>query len=120
MPSTDYTLIERQPTVAEHHAMFEAVGWTPYAPAAAEISLRNSLFGVVVERDSSVIGIGRIIGDGGKFFTIQDVAVLPDLQGQGIGTLIMDRLLAWIKTNAPHEPFVGLFSTEAAQEFYRR
>jgi ribosomal protein S18 acetylase RimI-like enzyme len=117
-----YHLVERLPTVAEHRAMFEAVGWTPYAPQAAEISLKNSLFSVVVERkqDNAVVGIGRIIGDGGQFFYIQDVAVLPDLQGQGIGTLIMDRLIDWIKANAPHEPFVGLFSTQAAQAFYRR
>lgn len=119
MTPPDCQLIERLPTIAEHRAIFEAVGWTPYAPAAAEVSLRNSLFSVVVERAGTVIGIGRIIGDGGKFFYIQDVAVLPDVQGQGIGTLIMDRLIAWIKTHAPHEPFVGLFSTQVAQEFYK-
>ncbi|MBN1563138.1 MAG: GNAT family N-acetyltransferase [Anaerolineae bacterium] len=117
---SDYQLIERLPTVDEHRVMFEAVGWTPYAPQAAEVSLKNSLFSVVVEQDSKVIGIGRVIGDGGKFFYIQDVAVLPDLQGQGIGQLIMDRLIDWIKTNAPHEPFVGLFATEVAQKFYQR
>jgi GNAT superfamily N-acetyltransferase len=116
----DCQLIERLPTIAEHRAMFKAVGWTLYAPAAAEISLRNSLFSVVVERAGTVIGMGRIIGDGGKFFYIQDVAVLPQLQGQGIGTLIMDRLIGWIETHAPHEPFVGLFSTQVEQEFYRR
>jgi GNAT superfamily N-acetyltransferase len=118
---TAYTLIERLPTVEEHRAMFEAVGWTLYAPEAAEISLKNSLFSVVAirDQDDTVVGIGRVIGDGGKFFYIQDVVVLPALQRQGVGTMIVDRLIAWIKANAPHEPFVGLFSTDVAQKFYQ-
>ncbi len=114
-----YRVIERIPTVDEHRALFEAVGWQPYAPQAAAISLQNSLCGVVVLDGDTVIGMGRVIGDGGKFFYVQDVAVLPAYQGNGVGRLIMDRLLGWIKTHAPHEPFVGLFATDVAQNFYR-
>lgn len=99
--------------------MFEAVGWTPYAPQAAEISLRNTLHSVLAFDGDRLIGMGRVIGDGGKFFYVQDVAVLPEYQGQQIGRAIMDRLIAWIKANAPHEPFVGLFATDVAQQFYR-
>ncbi len=115
---TSYRIVERVPTVDEHRAMFEAVGWHPYAQQAAEVSLRNSLCGVVVFDGDTLIGTGRVIGDGGKFFYVQDVAVLPDYQKNGVGRLIMDRLLAWISANAPHEPFVGLFSTDVAQNFY--
>ncbi len=114
-----YRVEQRTPTVDEHRALFEAVGWTVYAPQAAEISLRNSLCGVVVFDGETLIGMGRVIGDGGKFFYVQDVAVLPGYQKQGIGRLIMDRLLDWIKAHAPHEPFVGLFATDVAQNFYQ-
>ena len=116
----EYQLIDRVPTVAEHRALFEAVGWTLYAPAAAETALANSLCGVVALDGERLIGMGRVIGDGGKFFYVQDVAVLPEYQGKGVGTLIMDRLLAWIKANAPHEPFVGLFATDVAIPFYAK
>ena len=116
---TSYQVLERVPTVEEHRAMFEAVGWKPYATEAAAISLANSLCGVVVLDGDTLIGMGRVIGDGGKFFYIQDVAVLPAHQKHGVGRLIMDRLLDWIKANAPHEPFVGLFATDVAQRFYR-
>jgi GNAT superfamily N-acetyltransferase len=116
----DVQIIDRLPTVEEHRVMFEAVGWHPYAPQAAEIALRNSLFGVVAARGDQVVGMGRIVGDGGKFFYIQDVAVRPEHQAQGIGRQIMDRLIAWITENAPHEPFVGLFATGVAIPFYQQ
>ena len=35
------------------------------------------------------IGIGRVVGDGGCFFEITDMAVLPAHQGRGVGRLIM-------------------------------
>lgn len=118
--STTIRYESRIPTVEEHRAMFEAVNWTPYAPQAAEISLRNSLHSVLAFDGECLVGMGRVIGDDGKFFYVQDMAVLPEYQGQQIGCAIMERLIAWIKAHAPHEPFVGLFSTEVAQEFYRR
>jgi GNAT superfamily N-acetyltransferase len=113
-------LIARTPTVAEHRALFEAVGWKPYAPEAAEPALQNSLFGVVVFDGETLIGMGRIVGDGGKFFYIQDFAVLPAYQGKGVGKLMRQRLMDYIKTNAPHEPFVGLFATGVAIPFYEK
>jgi GNAT superfamily N-acetyltransferase len=118
--STDYPIIERLPTVEEHRAVFESVGWTPYAPEAAEIALRHSLYGVVVLHEGQVVGTGRVVGDGGKFFYIQDFAVRPEHQGRGVGTRMLEHLLAWIKGHAPHEPFVGLFATGVAIPFYRK
>ncbi len=114
-----FQLLDRLPTVEEHDALFVAVGWGPYARPAAEIALRGSLFGVVAVEGERVIGMGRIVGDGGKFFYIQDLAVHPDRQHQGVGRMIFERLLAWIRVNAPHDPFVGLFATPMAVELYR-
>jgi len=113
-----YRLLERLPTPEEHRALFEAVGWHPYAPQAAAAALANSLAGAVVLEGDTVLGMGRVIGDGGKFFYIQDVAVRPEYQDQGVGRLIMDTLLAYIRRVAPHEPFVGLFATDVALNFY--
>lgn len=114
-----FEVVERIPTVEEHRALFEAVGWKPYAAEAAALALANTLAGVVVIDGDRLVGMGRVIGDRGKFYYIQDVAVRPDYQRQGVGRLIMDALLAYIKRVAPHEPFVGLFATEMAIPFYR-
>ena len=120
MLSSACEIVEHMPTVAGHRALFEAVGWTPSAPPAAEQALRNSLLGVVALYEGEVVGMARVAGDGGKFFYAQDFAMQPAHQGQGIGRSIMDHVPRWIKIHVPHEPFVGLFATQAAVPFYRR
>jgi len=41
--------------------------------------------------------MGRVIGDGGWYFLIADMAVLPDHQKKGLGGVILRRLLDQIK-----------------------
>ena len=56
---------------------------------AAAIGLPNSLYAVQVFDGANVVGMGRVIGDGGLFFQVVDIAVLPAYQGQGLGKQIM-------------------------------
>ncbi|NPV68357.1 MAG: GNAT family N-acetyltransferase [Anaerolineae bacterium] len=115
-----YELIERLPTPQEHHALFEAVGWQPYTPEETAAALANTLYGVVAMRDGQPIGMARVIGDRGKFYYIQDFAVRPEHQGQGVGGAMLERLLAFIRAAAPGDAFVGLFATPTAIPFYRQ
>lgn len=86
---------------------------------AVTISIEHSLFSVLIKNDEKLIGMGRIIGDGGVYFYIQDVVVHPDYQGQGIGKLIMNNLLNYLVQNAPQKAFVGLFASEGNEKFYQ-
>lgn len=86
----------------------------------ASISLHNSLFHVVIRQKQRLIGMGRVIGDGGLFFYVQDVVVSPDLQGQGIGTLIMDNIEGYLSGTAKKGATVGLFSVKGRESFYNR
>ncbi len=115
-----YSLEERIPTPEEHCALFEAVGWHPYTPEETALALANTLHGIVALVAGEPVGMGRVIGDGGKFYYIQDFAVRPEFQGQGIGQAMLERLLAYIRAAAPGEPFVGLFATDVAIPFYRK
>jgi len=55
--------------------------------------------------------MGRIIGDGGWYFHIADMGVLPDHQRKGLGDVIMKTLLAKIRSEAPEgKPYVNLFA----------
>ncbi len=112
--------IERLPTPQEHRAIFEAVGWQPYTAEEVATALANSLYGIVAVQAGLPIGMGRVIGDRGKFYYIQDFAVRPEYQGEGIGGAMLERLLGYIRATAPGEPFVGLFATPVAIPFYRR
>jgi ribosomal protein S18 acetylase RimI-like enzyme len=83
-------------------------------------SLAGSLTGVVAIKGSQVIGMGRLIGDGVKYFYVQDVAVLPAYQGYKIGSAMLDRLLDYVARTAPATAFVGLFATDSAVNLYQR
>ena len=66
----------------------------------------------------SIIGIGRIIGDGALYFYIQDLIVLPSYQQQGIGKFIMQQLLEHTsKKTLPTQAFIGLMAAAGTGPF---
>ena len=105
---SDYRLVEQVPSVEDYNRIRAATGLTRRDPRAAEIGLSNTVFGVCVERDGRVVGIGRIVGDGGLFFEVADVAVLPEHQKRGLGRMIMDALASWLCDNTPPTAYVKL------------
>lgn len=49
-----------------------------------EIALKNSLFVVSLWEDDTMIGFGRIVGDGGmNFYIVSDIMAAPDFQRRG-------------------------------------
>ncbi|OXM16223.1 GNAT family N-acetyltransferase [Paenibacillus herberti] len=120
MTNKQYLIIERPPTVLEHNTLWESVGWGTIDTEMTEQSIANSVYAVVVVFDGEVIGMGRIVGDGAMYFYIQDVAVLPEHQGEGIGKMIVEQLLAYIKKCKYKNgiAFVGLFASHGNDKFY--
>lgn len=114
-------LVERVPTATEYRQLCESVGWGQVMNFEAAVeALPRSLHAVVACRNGAAIGMGRIVGDGAIFFYIQDVAVDPRLQGQGIGRRILEALVGWVHTHAPKKAFLGLFAASGTQSFYER
>ncbi len=115
-----YQLVERTPSVEDYNRVREAAGLSRRNPAAAEAGLPNTLFGICVEREGRVVGIGRIIGDGGLFFQVVDVAVLPEHQKKGLGAKIMEALTSWLGERAPSGAYVQLIADEGTPAFYEK
>ncbi|KQU63860.1 GNAT family N-acetyltransferase [Rossellomorea marisflavi] len=116
-----YKLEQRTPTLQEYIRLCDSVGWTDFMNYdAAERSLENSLFSVVITDHEKAIGMGRIIGDGAIYFYIQDIVVHPDHQGKGLGQEIMGSLVGYLKDNAPDKAFVGLFASGGKESFYEK
>lgn len=113
-----YWLVEKAPSVEDFNRVREAAGLGRREPVASQIGLSNTLFGVRVERDGRIVGIGRIIGD--VFFQVVDVAVLPEHQKKGLGAGIMRALISWLGENAPPGAYVQLIADEGTTEFYER
>lgn len=115
-----WTVIDRVATPEEHRRLAEAVGWShAFDWATVPASLAGSTLGVVVTVGDEVVGMGRVVGDGSLYFYVQDIAVLPEHRGVGIGRAILRRLLDRIAETAPSHAFVGLFSTPDGDALYR-
>ncbi len=117
---TDLSIEERLPTVSEYQKIRMAVGWENTPDAVTETALNKSLFSVCAIFQSEIVGIGRIVGDDGLYFYIQDVVVLPEFQRQGIGTLIMEELIAYLDKKCAKQAFVSLKSAEGLISFYEK
>ncbi|AJQ93168.1 GNAT family N-acetyltransferase [Gynuella sunshinyii] len=115
-----YALKAEIPSVEHYIAIRLAAGLSRKSEQAATIGLKNSLYSVVVYHQSSPIGIGRVIGDGGCFFEITDMAVLPEHQGKGIGAMIMTALVDWLHQNAPSTAYVSLMADHHTPDFYQK
>lgn len=82
--------------------------------------LPNSLFSVVLELDGEAVGCGRVVGDGGLYFYLQDVIVLPEHQGRGQGAAIMREVMAFLERACKPGAFVALMAAVGAEPFYER
>jgi len=116
-----YQPIERVATPEEYRTLCTAVGWEEVMNfEAAKEALPNSLYGVVVECEAKVVGMGRVVGDDAIFYYLQDVAVVPEHQGKGVGKRIVEQIVKHIKEVAPEKAFVGVFAEAGTEEFYER
>lgn len=70
----------RLPGPEEYNRLRTSVGWPAADLIAAAASLPKSLFSVCAFLDDSLVGMARVVGDGGLVFYIQDVIVLPEHQ----------------------------------------
>jgi ribosomal protein S18 acetylase RimI-like enzyme len=114
-------LVERLPTVKEYQTLVRAVGWEQYSDLnAAPTALQNTLYSVLALEQSRVVGMARVIGDGATAFYVQDVAVHPDRQRQGIGTALMDAVLSYFRNAMPRRSSLGLFTGRNLAGFYGR
>jgi GNAT superfamily N-acetyltransferase len=82
--------------------------------------IRGSLvFVVAVDRVSGrAVGMGRAISDGVSDAYIQDLVVLPEYRGRGIGGAILGRILAACRDRGIG--WIGLIAEGGSGEFYRR
>ena len=118
--SGDVQLVERFPGVADYMRLRALTGLSPKSEAASRRGLANTSYGVSLQRRDEVVGMGRIVGDEGCFYFVVDIAVVPELQGRGLGKRIMDALDAWLRANAPPTAHVSLFADGEAKRLYAK
>ncbi len=87
---------------------------------ACEVGLNNSIYSLMIKEEDNVIGMGRIIGDGGCFCQVVDICVIPEKQGNGIGKIIMEYIATFIKTKLPKSCYTSLIADGDASFLYEK
>ena len=115
-----YHFVNKIPTVEEHGALALSVGWhRDFHWDSMPASVAGSVCGVVAYADDGQpVAMGRAVGDGAFYFYVQDVAVHPDHQHQGLGRQVVARLCDQVVQIAGADCFVGLFATPDGQALY--
>ncbi len=104
-------------------SLYRSAGWWKAGrddPSEVPALIRGSLvFVVAVDRTTGkAIGMGRAISDGVSDAYIQDLAVLPEFRGRGIGKQILARVLRGILERGIC--WIALIAEGGTGDFYRK
>jgi len=107
--------------VEEYLLLRERAGLSARRSDQARAALDGSWAAVHVRHDGGrAVGMGRVLGDGGWYFHVVDMAVLPGHQRRGLGDAILTELIARIRRAAPRGPWVSLLADEPGRPLYAR
>lgn len=121
MDDVRYELVKSGPVDAIVE-LYRAGGWWKERPGEREgipALIRGSFrFLIAVAGGGRIVGMGRALSDGVSDAYIQDVVVLPELRGRGIGAEIVRRLVA--ECVGAGIGWIGLIAEPGTEPFYRR
>jgi GNAT superfamily N-acetyltransferase len=121
VPSADYRIEPTPPSLEDYLMLRERSGLSPKRPEQGAPALTNSwAWRRAVTPDGETVAIGRVVGDGGWYFLVADMATLPEHQRRGLGRRILEELLDEIGRRAPAEAYITLLADPPGQHLYSR
>ena len=117
-----YRLEMAPPPVADYLRLRQEAGLATKTVEQAAAGVANAWAAchVVEETTGEIVGMGRVIGDGGWYFHVIDMAVLPAHQRRGIGDAVLVALLDRIRADAPPGAWVTLLADPPGRRLYAR
>lgn len=115
-----YALRPEVPTPTDYLHLRRDSGLTPRTLEQAVLALPGSWTAChVLDVASGLpVGMGRLISDGGWYFHVVDMAVLPAHQRKGMGTWVLAWLLDQIRAAAPPDASVSLMADPPGRRLY--
>lgn len=121
MLPSGYLLIEEPPSLDDYLRLRVESGLTPKNREQGLGALSGSwYFCHVRSSDGVAVAMGRVIGDGGWYFHVADMATLPEHQRLGIGRLVLENLLDRIRSRAPAGAYITLIADQPGRALYER
>ena len=129
-----YAIRDGVPTVEEFRRLRAAAGMSERPREGVERGLPNGVYavravdtrappddlGVAAHSafDGAVVGMARVVGDGGSVYHVCDMAVHPAHQRRGLGNRLLAAVDDWIDADAPSGAYVNLLAD--VDGFYER
>ena len=117
--SSSYMMLSTAPALDDYLRLRRDSGLSPKTPEQGIGALTGSWsFRHVVSAEGETVAMGRIVGDGGWYFLIADMATLPAHQGNGLGSALLDSLLEEIRRRAPSGAYITLTADPPGRRLY--
>lgn len=117
----EYRLAADPPARADYLRLRRVAGLSARTEAQADGALAGSWCWCTAVHlpTGQPVAMGRVIGDGGWYFQVADMATDPGHQRRGLGRAILRALLERIEAGAPPDPFVTLMADPPGRALYR-
>jgi len=113
-----FTIDHDLPNAETFKALRDSAGWGDINLEQAQQVLGNSLHGVTAYSGKTAIGMARVIGDGVINSYIQDVVIVPDYRGKGVGKAMIQALISDMRNSIPLDCTIGLLAATGQEGFY--
>lgn len=111
-------------TPEEYLEMRTSVGWSifPLEQAANGLEHTAHLCCIRNKKNGQPLAMGRMLWDHGYTAYVSDIIVRPDFQGQGFGCMVMNDLMAYIKSvmKSGYRIMVSLKAAKGKEGFYKK
>lgn len=116
-----YTVEDTVPTAEDYYQLRADAGLTPPPRDHLELALRNTWCAATVRERATgeAVAMGRVLGDGGVFLFVTDIATRPAHRPRGLGARVMERLLTQCDTRAPLATVALLADPPGERLYYR-
>lgn len=108
-------------TFEEYKMLLNDVGWKLPSERLVKISLEKGI-NVKYVLDCKTVGMASFVTNGGYAGLIMDVVVLKEYRGKGYGTILIESILNYIKSDLEdnEEMMIQLLSAPGKQDFYSK
>ena len=120
MDQSDYRIEKQTPPLEDFLRLRKITGLTVYSEEAAREGLKGTIAAATIYYGDQVVGIGRLVGDGGCVFVICDIAIDPAHQGKGLGKTIMASLMDYVRSELKSKAYVSLIADLPADKLYEQ
>ena len=120
MSAPQIVIEEAAPSTFEFANLRVVIGWENPELRILQKSINSSLYWISAFSGETLVGCGRVVGDGAMYFYVQDIMVHPSHQNVGLGSEIMQSINQYLSANCPSGSTIGLFAAQGKEPFYEK